>query len=216
MGRRTTSQVGSGMSRHTRRAIVLEPDDPSFGDDAVKHFQRLDQRLGQPWSVLQPAIDRIRDRWHEVERDLPDGRTDYGAYGLHFIERENEAWYLRAAIKLIAAAERAIDQGDDGNALRFAFELGDLMCEFGLKSEWGHLADQGEKAQAARERGARSRRTHRAADRVKAAERYLATCKSKRRAFALAAKELGCSEGSVRRDYYAAKNLSQPQDKTPA
>jgi hypothetical protein len=119
------------------------------------------------------------------------------------IERQTEPWYVRTAVKLAAAAEKAIVGADYGNALRFAFELGDLMCEYGMNARGGRLAEQGEAAQSYREQGAAARRIQPSSLRVEAVRRHMSAGKKVGRAIELAAKELACGVSTIEHDLYA-------------
>jgi hypothetical protein len=203
MSRITTTQIGAGITRHTRQSIVLEVRDETFAEEAVAAFSSLSDRLQKPWSILTPAISDLRARWIQLQRELPDPAKNFDAYHRHFIERQSEPWYVRTAVKLAAAAEKAIVDADYGNALRFAYELGDLMCEYGMNARWGRLAEQGEVAQRYRQHGAAARRIQPAAVRIEAVRRHLSDGKKVGRAIELAAKELACGVSTIKRDFYA-------------
>lgn len=207
MGPKSTSPVGSGMSRHTRRSDFLDADDQDFPDRVREFFDGLDRRTRQPWSVITPAVNQIRGRWEKVRSELPDPETDFDQYRQHFVERETEAWYLRTASLLIGAAEQAVEKGQYGEALRFAYELGDLMCEYHLKLEWEPIAVEGKRARDARALGASNRRKSSAATRIASVSRHLEAGATKVQAYERAAAELGCSPSAVKRDYLIQKKV---------
>ena len=127
-------------------------------------------------------------------------------------EYEDTPWFVKSILKLISDIEfrylcedkqGRLSRKNAGNFLSLAVDLGMLIKEFEIKSQWEADALRGEKQRQTATAGGASTRRHSAAQRCAEVRRLHSSGQSLKNAFRLAGKALGCSASAVKHDWYA-------------
>lgn len=201
-------QVGDGITAETRRRTSLD----EFTLDEMREIGQalldMPERLNKVWGTKAPLIQALRARLVELKAQAPD-LTDYEASAAFFAARKTEAWFVLTAVKFAKHVERCIEEGRSWETVSFAFDIGQLVTEYGFKRDWEAPALTGQKIRDSLREGPKARRKGSIEERYRAVVKYLNDGQKLPDAFRSAADALGVSESAARNGYYDFKKDSK-------
>ena len=208
MARRGSKSIGSGITKQSVQTVRY--DDPRDAEEFGRQVKAFEATLDQAWAFRAHLIAGLRTRWHEVQAELEGLPRHTEEYKARFRERDTEEWYLREIDSIARVVEWAVKCGRPWEAAARSMQIGELLAEFRLKSEWDDDAVWGRAQRIASAAGVAARRRHSIEERVAQVRRYLAQGHKLNAAFELAAVDLDVALQTVRRDWYLGK--SKPAD----
>tara|TARA_R110000772_G_scaffold268734_1_gene398383 strand:- start:987 stop:1721 length:735 start_codon:yes stop_codon:yes gene_type:complete len=160
MSEKVKKTIGCGISE---RSVDQSPIDLSSaeGNEELKNFfMRQGEKRDRPWSLHKELIESFSIRYAEILEsamskypDPPnDGSVDDRAkYAVNanareqrfFRAREMEGWYVRYITKLASAVEKNVADDAVWDAAANCIDLGMLISEFVISSEWNEHAIYG-------------------------------------------------------------------------
>ncbi len=203
MAKEINEEVGSGITRSTRRAQRYQVTGGDERELALlkSAMSKMATASQHPWERFSSVVELARDQISDLE-SRPEAEQ-------HFRQHEGLGWYLKELLMLDKLVRLHLAEGNSEWAAVEGMRFGSIVTEMGIKFEWEADALRGRKLIE----GAASTRKANDEDRCELVNRILAERKrGKRDAFLQASRrrpEWG-SEGTFRAAFY--RKPSKPSD----
>lgn len=210
MADKKTRTIGSGITKR-EKALPLEAK-PENRQEIIDSFDRFHENMRRPWAGQKPLIDEARRRLSEIEAEAPSIMEDLDGFNDHFKPHESPGWYFQQIDACATIAEGAVAQGRPWEAVFRALQIGHHLAELEFKELWEFQALKGQKLIDRQALANEARRTNSAEHRYQVVLSYREKGLSWERSYHFAARDLGDSASTIKKDCLKQRKLDQSVD----